>query len=80
MPRCRSPERRSFRPQAGHPFRRDRKVAAFTSEQVAAFTPERVAALLSESVAGLTSDWVAGLGRNSHRPEASTQKGRLKTE
>src|SRR5215213_7055496 len=46
--RRRSPARRSFRQQAGHPSDDPQKVAAFTSEWVAAFVSEWVAAFTSE--------------------------------
>jgi hypothetical protein len=52
MSRRRSPSRRSFRQQAGHPSDEPQKVAAFSSESVAAFPSEWVAAFTSESLAG----------------------------
>jgi hypothetical protein len=61
--RRRSPSRRSFRQQAGHPSDDPQKVAAFTSEWVAAFVSEWVAAFASEWwPPSSRNGWPASLG------------------
>jgi hypothetical protein len=67
MSRRRSPSRRSFRPQAGHPSGEPQKVAAFGSEWVAAFPSEWVAAFTSESL--------AGFARNTQEVNVSLEAG-----